>query len=237
MPASFVDLTTDTHKKMEVRGLKVKQEHSPHLSPRPAYRPRSAYLPTAYPTPEFEPRKSRDEDQHDRIDSVNKQQKRLFRDARSAALLKTFQTAGEVYPRTFYARLAGQGMHIMERGRPAQTSQNIDEADFLALNLIELDLWLRNGTGDKVILLRDRPWATTRPPTTASTMLQEAAFIDPDMYLDVQDLGSKYSATSPSVRSVKLQDAILQMQQRGGAPINLLNIECREEYFYLPLDR
>ncbi|KAI9054388.1 hypothetical protein LZ554_001550 [Drepanopeziza brunnea f. sp. 'monogermtubi'] len=205
-------------------------------TPGPAVRrsPLPAYLPTSYPTPEFEPRKSRDEDQYDRIDTVNDQQKRLLHDPRARALLKTYQTAGEVYPRTFFARLAKHGKHILEFGQPAQTSENYHEADFIALDLVELDWWLRNGSGDKVILLRDRPWATNRPATTSSGMLHEAAFIDPEMHLDVQDLGQKYSSTSPSVTSVRLQEAILRMQDRVSAPINLLNIECKDDLLIPP---
>ncbi|KAK2625915.1 hypothetical protein QTJ16_005227 [Diplocarpon rosae] len=209
-----------------------KQEQSPPLSPRSSTRSQNKYSPTAYPAPEAE---SRDSELHlERMHAVNEQQRRLFRDPRAVALLETFETAGTKFPRTYYSRLSSQGRHILAGGQPAQTSSNHHEADFLTMNLSELDLWLRHGSGDKVILLRDRPWALNRPATTSVDMLLEAAFIDPDMHLDVQDLGQRYSSTSPSVCAVKLQDAIVRMQDRVSAPINLLNIECKDDLLIPP---
>lgn len=65
-------------------------------------------------------------------------------------------------------------------------------------------------------------------------MLLEAATIDPEMMIDVQDLGQRYSSTQPSVRKLGLQDAIFRMQDRNCAPINCLNIECKDELLVPP---
>jgi len=79
------------------------------------------------------------------------------------------------------------------------------------------------------MLLRDRTWSTGRPATTSVDMLHEAAAIDPEMLIDVQDYGQIYSDDHPAVRSLKLQEAIARMKDRNQAPINALNIECKEE--------
>ncbi|KAH9212133.1 hypothetical protein DL95DRAFT_391773 [Leptodontidium sp. 2 PMI_412] len=165
---------------------------------------------------------------------VNEQQARLFRDPRAALLLHTYEAADTFFPKTYYSHLAPQGAHILRHGQAAQTKDEIADADFLAVNLKDLDFWLEHGSGGKVMLLRDRPWSTGRPATTSVDMLHEAAAIDPEMLIDVQDYGQTYSDDHPAVRQLKLQEAIARMQDRSKAPINALNIECKEELLIPP---
>lgn len=201
------------------------QEHSPPESPLPPP-PWSPITPPRRikcdPEPAAEP-------SFNRTAFVNDQQARLFRDPRAALLLHTYEHADTLFPKTYYSHLAPQGAHILRHAQPAQTSDAIAAADFIALNLNELDVWLQYGFGGKVMLLRDRPWSTSRPATTSVDMLREAAEIDPEMVIDVQDSGQTYSDDRPAVRQLRLQEAIARMQDRSKAPINALNIECKEE--------
>jgi len=204
------------------------QEHSPPLSPLPPP-PWSPITPPRHIKLEPEPKLI-----FDRTSFVNDQQTRLFRDPRAALLLHTYERADTLYPNTYYSHLAPQGAHILRHGQPAQTGRNPEEGDFIAVNIRDLDVWLGHGYGGKVMLLRDRTWSTGRPATTSVDMLHEAAAIDPEMLIDVQDYGQIYSDDHPAVRSLKLQEAIARMKDRNQAPINALNIECKEELLIPP---
>ncbi|KAL2071265.1 hypothetical protein VTL71DRAFT_12500 [Oculimacula yallundae] len=165
---------------------------------------------------------------------VNEQQTRLFRDPAAALLLHTYEAADQLFPNTYYSHLAPQGAHILRHGQAAQTNEVVADADFIAVNLTDLDMWLGHGSGGKVMLLRDRPWSTGRPSTSSSSILEEAAVIDPEMVIDVQDSGQQYSDEHPAVRGLRLQEAIARMKDRNQAPINALNIECKEELLIPP---
>jgi hypothetical protein len=94
----------------------------------------------------------------DRVDSVNKQQTRLHNDDRVKAQTIIFKEAETNFPETFYADMSACGLHILQQGQAAQTSFNVKEADFLALDREGLESWLKTGTGDKLILYRDFAW-------------------------------------------------------------------------------
>jgi hypothetical protein len=94
----------------------------------------------------------------DRVDLVNKQQTRLHNDDRVKAQTIIFKEAETNFPETFYADMSACGLHILQQGQAAQTSFNVKEADFLALDREGLESWLKTGTGDKLILYRDFAW-------------------------------------------------------------------------------
>ncbi|CZT41614.1 uncharacterized protein RSE6_01373 [Rhynchosporium secalis] len=214
---------------------KLQEQDNPSLDSLPPQPHWSPITPQPYVNSQPEPNpKPEPEPFFDRTAFVNKQQTRLFRDPRAALLLHTYEAANTLFPNTYYSHLAPQGAHILRYGQAAQTSEVVADADFLAVTIRDLDSWLQCGSGGKVMLLRDRPWSTSRPSTSSSTILQEAAAIDPDMVIDVQDSGQEYSDEHPAVRGLRLQDAIVRMNDRKQAPINALNIECKEELLIPP---
>ncbi|KAG4427236.1 hypothetical protein IFR05_017282, partial [Cadophora sp. M221] len=161
-----------------------------------------------------------------RISSVNSQQERLLRDQRVSALLRAAQSAIESHPKTHYAHVAPQIIKILQKGSAARTSLDPEHADFLALNVEELDDWMENGTGDKIILLRDRPWVIDRPKGAAGRVLSDASHLEKDLQIDIQDFGVEWSSKDPAVRKGLIQEAIQRLAKPTNMPINALNLQC-----------
>lgn len=92
-----------------------------------------------------------------RIQSFNNQQARLLKDRRVEDLIISFEQACSNSSQTFYSLLSRVGLHILKYGRAAIAHSNIEEADVLLYNNEESARWLQTGTGDKIIILRDRP--------------------------------------------------------------------------------
>lgn len=158
---------------------------------------------------------------------INEQQSRLFRDCRVMNLMERFQRSTESSSPTYYSRLAPVCLHILENGKAAQTSENQEDADFLALDQDQFHKWLVNGSGDKVILFRNRPWWNSRPVTSVDKVLRGLISIGFDV--DVQDLGRNVEENENSTVRLPISTVVQRFQLPTQYPINLLNLECTGE--------
>ncbi|KAG9244938.1 hypothetical protein BJ878DRAFT_479690 [Calycina marina] len=165
---------------------------------------------------------------------INSQQTRLCRDdSRVLRQIFRFKEAQEKESETYYGAFAPIGLHILEKGRPAQTSTDQNEADFLVGNSKDLENWLVSGTGDKMFLLRDHQWVYTRPESYGSTILEElksCGIENKEMRIEVQHLGKKLGKKDDrSVSQTLIDDVIRAFADKSGAPINLLSLQCRAD--------
>lgn len=170
------------------------------------------------------------------VDEINREQSTLFEDPRAQAQLQWFKNVVDTKPPTYYSELAPIGTHILEQGRPAQTSGDVKDADFLAGDCKVLEDWLINGTGDKLFVLRDDEWFNTRPSLTGSEFFQElqAKGMDKTLLLEVQELGKQIG--DPNVNAVQPMtiDKILErwsIRDQSIPPINLLNLMCKDDAY------
>jgi hypothetical protein len=170
------------------------------------------------------------------IVGINRQQRTLRRDPRAQAQLQWFKNVVDTKPPTYYSELAPIGIHILEQGRPAQTSENGRDADFLAGNCKDLERWLINGTGDKLFVLRDQEWFNTRPSLSGSEFFNElqAKGMNKTLLLEVQELGKQIG--DPNVNAVQPMaiDRILErwaVKDQSVPPINLLNLMCKDDAY------
>jgi len=176
-------------------------------------------------TPESTREPSRDPNPYEEI---NREQQLLFNDPRVAHQLVWFKRIQNTQPPTFYSALASIGIHILENGTSASQAEGLS-SDFLSGTCEDLENWLINGTGDKLLLLRDPQWIRTRPQTTGSTVLQELqAISDKELLLEVQRLGKLLSETN-SVQPMPVGDIIehFATSDQSQAPINLLSLMCK----------
>ncbi|KAG0646441.1 hypothetical protein D0Z07_7446 [Hyphodiscus hymeniophilus] len=170
------------------------------------------------------------------VDNINRQQRILVGDPRSQAQLRWFKEVVDTKPATYYSQLAPIGIHILEQGRAAQTSHDLQKADFLVGDCKRLDKWLQNGSGDKLFVLQDEEWFNTRPSLSASEFFKElrAKGMSKTLLLEVQELGKQIG--DPNVNAVQPMpiDEILErwhVKDQSIPPINLLNLMCKDDAY------
>ena len=170
------------------------------------------------------------------IDEINHEQRRFREDPRVRVQLQWFRNVEGRKPPTYYSELAPIGIHILEHGRPAQTSMNVNESDFLTGKCDYLEWWLIHGTGDKLFVLRDHDWLKTRPSLTGSEFFKElqAKGMNKTLLLEVQELGKQIG--DPNVNAVQPMtiDKILErwsVRDQSVPPINLLNLMCKDDAY------
>jgi len=167
---------------------------------------------------------------------INEEQRRLLADPRVLQQVERFKKAQENLPKTYYGAFAPVGLHILQYGLSAQTSDIAGNADFLVGDSKQLEDWLTTGNGDKLFLLRDPDWLQTRPEAYGSTILEElrtTAIDRREMQIEVQHLGKLMSADKDnhSVEPMAIDQVIEQFATRAEseAPINLLSLMCRAD--------
>ena len=170
------------------------------------------------------------------IDDINREQLTLLRDPRAQAQLEWFKRVENTKPPTYYSELAPIGIHILQEGRAAQTSESMKEADFMAGNCKELEDWLINGTGDKLFVLRDHDWFNTRPSLSGSEFFEElqAKGMNKTLLLEVQELGKQIGDPNENAVQPMTIDKILErwsIKDQSTPPINLLNLMCKDDAY------
>lgn len=170
--------------------------------------------------------------ENERIERINVRQTQLYHDDRVQRQWIWFHEALHYEPPKYYTEMASIGIHILQNGRPAQTSHSISDADFLVMNCKEWQQWLRTGTGDKIILLQDPEWFNKRPEVFGSTLLRHYKSQHPrTLTIDIQDYDLTHDSRSPFVVSQNIDAVIERFEQDGKrrCPVNLLNLSSKED--------
>lgn len=163
---------------------------------------------------------------------INCEQQKHWRDPRVQRQGEWFKSAQLTVPPTYYSTLSPIGTYILDQGRPAQTSHDVHDADFLVGNCKDLERWLLNGTGDKLFLLRDSEWLHTRPVTSGSTMLQELqANGQKELHIEVQQLEKIFQPNKNSVEAFPIHEVIKSwsIRDQSKPPLNLLSLKCIDD--------
>ena len=167
------------------------------------------------------------------VSNENEKQRRLLNESRVHNQFRWFQDALHYKPPTYYSELAEIGLYILENGRPAQTSRKPSEADFLVMDCDRWQEWLQKGTGEKIIVLRDRRWFQTRPEVFGSTLLQTYKQRHPQsLKIDVQDYDRLHEGPGTTfVVSQDIEEAISRFKadRPRKCPVNLLNMSSKED--------
>lgn len=171
-----------------------------------------------------------------RIAAFNCQQQRLCQDERVKKLNERFKRSVTGLPGTYYALMGEGGSYIIEKGVAVQSHVNPKDADILVYNNAECRRWLENGSGDKLVLLRDRTALNDRPYVTSRSMLEDIYQQDPETMVDTQDLGQKHSI-DVAVRRMSIKEVLRRMELTSDqdAPVNCLDIACKLDMTPAPL--
>jgi hypothetical protein len=166
------------------------------------------------------------------IFEINCEQQKHWADARVRKQLLWFNEARSTIPPTYYSKLAPVGAQILIDGRPAQTSPRVKDADFLYGDCRDLERWVVSGTGDKLFLLRDQAWLSTRPHTSGSTMLRDLrANARSELLVEVQRLEKEFQFDRNSVEALEINEVIKNwsIRDQSKPPFNLLSLKCTDD--------
>ena len=109
------------------------------------------------------------------------------------------------------------------------------EAIYTVLDKAQLSKVLRAGPISRLVVLQDRQWVLDeRLPTSKEAVLQTIKTIGDAYRLDVQDLGLLRDSPATTLSAEQL---LFRFQHRGArdGPLNLLNLSCCYEVFFLVL--